>query len=111
MKIFKASLSLIFTLYTYGIEEADTIETIINAPLLTSTHKSVHNMILTSVTIKLGRVKGNRMVNMQLSNNKLVQRGIDMIVKMGNVDALTAEELLKKRLIDYLRSLCVWIIA
>lgn len=58
--------------------------------------KLVLNMISTSVMIKLGRVKGNRMVNMQLSNNKLVQRGIDMIVKMGNTDALTAEELLKK---------------
>lgn len=58
--------------------------------------KLVLNMISTSVMIKLGRVKGNRMVNMQLSNNKLVQRGIDMIVKMGNVDAMTAEELLKK---------------
>ena len=58
--------------------------------------KLVLNMISTSVMIKLGRVKGNRMVNMQLSNNKLVQRGIDMIVKMAGVDVVTAEEMLKE---------------
>jgi N-acetylmuramic acid 6-phosphate etherase len=58
--------------------------------------KLVLNMISTSVMIKLGRVKGNRMVNMQLSNNKLVKRGIDMIMKMSNVDAPKAEYLLSK---------------
>lgn len=39
------------------------------------------NMISTSVMIKLGRVKGNRMVDMQLSNNKLVDRGTQMLMK------------------------------
>lgn len=39
------------------------------------------NMISTSVMIKLGRVKGNKMVNMQLSNQKLVDRGTRMLVE------------------------------
>jgi N-acetylmuramic acid 6-phosphate etherase len=42
--------------------------------------KLVLNMITTVTMIKLGRVKGNKMVNMQLSNQKLVDRGIRMIV-------------------------------
>lgn len=42
--------------------------------------KLVLNMITTSTMIKLGRVKGNRMVNMQLTNQKLVDRGTRMIV-------------------------------
>lgn len=36
-------------------------------------------MITTTTMIKLGRVKGNRMVNMQLTNNKLVDRGTRMV--------------------------------
>lgn len=43
--------------------------------------KMVLNMISTSVMIQLGRVKGNKMVNMQLSNQKLVDRGTLMIVE------------------------------
>jgi N-acetylmuramic acid 6-phosphate etherase len=43
--------------------------------------KLVLNMISTSVMIKLGRVKGNKMVDMQLSNNKLVDRGTKMVMK------------------------------
>lgn len=39
------------------------------------------NMISTSTMIKLGRVKGNKMVDMQLSNNKLVDRGTNMLMK------------------------------
>lgn len=39
------------------------------------------NMISTSVMIKLGRVRGNKMVDMQLSNNKLVDRGTKMLMK------------------------------
>ncbi|MGI6572552.1 MAG: N-acetylmuramic acid 6-phosphate etherase [Fermentimonas sp.] len=45
-----------------------------------SAQKMVLNMITTSTMIKLGRVKGNRMVNMQLTNQKLVDRGTRMIV-------------------------------
>jgi N-acetylmuramic acid 6-phosphate etherase len=46
--------------------------------------------------IKLGRVKGNKMVDMQLSNNKLVDRGVKMI--MGEIDVTyeQAEDLLIK---------------
>ncbi len=36
-------------------------------------------MITTSVMIKMGRVKGNRMVNMQLTNSKLIDRGTRML--------------------------------
>jgi len=42
--------------------------------------KMILNMITTTTMIKLSRVKGNRMVNMQLSNAKLVDRGTLMIV-------------------------------
>ena len=38
-------------------------------------------MLSTSVMIKLGHVKGNKMVDMQLSNNKLVDRGTQMLMK------------------------------
>ena len=43
--------------------------------------KLICNMITTSVMIQMGRVKGNKMVNMQLSNAKLVDRGTRMIVE------------------------------
>lgn len=58
--------------------------------------KLVLNMISTSLMIKLGRVKGNKMVDMQLSNNKLVDRGVKMI--MGEIDVTYehAAELLDK---------------
>jgi len=56
--------------------------------------KLVLNMISTSVMIKLGKVKGNKMVDMQLSNNKLVDRGTKMIMKEITVDYETANALL-----------------
>lgn len=43
--------------------------------------KLILNMISTSIMIGLGKVKGNRMVDMQLSNNKLVDRGTKMVMK------------------------------
>ena len=43
--------------------------------------KMILNMITTTVMIKLGRVKGNKMVNMQLTNKKLIERGTRMIVE------------------------------
>lgn len=43
--------------------------------------KLMLNMISTAVMIRLGRVEGNKMVNMQLTNNKLVERGTRMIVQ------------------------------
>jgi N-acetylmuramic acid 6-phosphate etherase len=54
------------------------------------------NMISTSVMIQLGKVKGNKMVDMQLSNNKLVDRGINMIMKELGVDYDAANKLLEK---------------
>lgn len=48
--------------------------------------KMVLNMITTSTMIKLGRVKGNRMVNMQLTNQKLVDRGTRMIMEELRLD-------------------------
>jgi N-acetylmuramic acid 6-phosphate etherase len=56
--------------------------------------KLVLNMISTAVMIKLGRVKGNKMVDMQLSNAKLVQRGINMIIEATGLDEGRAKELL-----------------
>lgn len=58
--------------------------------------KLVLNMISTSVMIQLGRVKGNRMVDMQLSNNKLIDRGTKMVMEALNVSYEVANELLKK---------------
>jgi N-acetylmuramic acid 6-phosphate etherase len=59
--------------------------------------KLVLNMISTSVMIKLGRVKGNKMVDMQLSNHKLVDRGTRMVMKnTGLEDYEVAKELLLK---------------
>lgn len=56
--------------------------------------KLVLNMISTAVMIKLGRVKGNKMVDMQLSNAKLVQRGINMIMEATGLEEGKAKELL-----------------
>jgi N-acetylmuramic acid 6-phosphate etherase len=58
--------------------------------------KLVLNMITTSVMVKLGRVKGNKMVDMQLTNNKLVARGRRMIMNALSVDEQTADDLLQK---------------
>ena len=56
--------------------------------------KLVLNMISTSVMIQLGRVKGNKMVDMQLSNNKLVDRGTRMVMEELKIDQALAEKLL-----------------
>lgn len=58
--------------------------------------KLILNMISTSVMIKIGRVEGNRMVNMQLSNEKLIQRGIDMLKNAIGISDEEAKELLQK---------------
>ncbi|HLT74215.1 MAG TPA: N-acetylmuramic acid 6-phosphate etherase [Ohtaekwangia sp.] len=58
--------------------------------------KLVLNMISTTVMIKLGRVKGNKMVDMQLTNNKLIDRGTRMIMDELQVDQAEAEQLLKQ---------------
>ena len=58
--------------------------------------KLVLNMISTSLMIKLGRVKGNKMVDMQLSNNKLVNRGEKMIMETLHINQQEAKDLLRK---------------
>ncbi|SFT74170.1 N-acetylmuramic acid 6-phosphate etherase [Lishizhenia tianjinensis] len=58
--------------------------------------KLVLNMISTSVMIKLGHVKGNKMVDMQLSNDKLVDRGARMVSNNLNIAYDAAKELLLK---------------
>ena len=71
------------------VEEADiAIEMVVGPEYVTGSsrmksgtgQKMILNMITTTVMIKLGRVKGNKMVNMQLSNQKLVDRGTRMLV-------------------------------
>lgn len=58
--------------------------------------KLVLNMISTTVMIKLGHVKGNKMVDMQLTNNKLVDRGTRMIMDELQISQAEAEKLLKQ---------------
>jgi N-acetylmuramic acid 6-phosphate etherase len=58
--------------------------------------KLVLNMISTTVMVKLGKVRGNKMVDMQLSNEKLVDRGTKMIMNELQVDYETANRLLLK---------------
>ena len=56
--------------------------------------KLVLNMISTTTMIQLGKVKGNKMVDMQLSNSKLVDRGVKMIMSEIEVSYEEAETLL-----------------
>ena len=58
--------------------------------------KLVLNMLSTTVMIQLGRVKGNKMVDMQLSNNKLVDRGTHMVMNYTGLPEQDAAELLLK---------------
>jgi N-acetylmuramic acid 6-phosphate etherase len=59
-----------------------------------TSQKLILNMITTSLMIKLGRVKGNKMVNMQLSNQKLINRGTRMIIAELGYDEVKAKRLL-----------------
>ena len=61
-----------------------------------TSQKLVLNMISTALMIKIGRVKGNKMVNMQLTNTKLVDRGTRYLVEGLGIDYQEAELLLKK---------------
>lgn len=58
--------------------------------------KLVLNMISTTVMIQLGKIRGNKMVDMQLSNKKLVNRAIRMIMQAAGTDEETAQELLSE---------------
>ena len=73
-----------------------------------TSQKLVLNMISTALMIRVGRVKGNKMVNMQLSNTKLVDRGTRYIMEELGLNYEDAEKALKeygsvKRAIDALR--------
>jgi N-acetylmuramic acid 6-phosphate etherase len=58
--------------------------------------KLVLNMLSTATMIQLGKIKGNKMVDMQLSNNKLVERGQKMLAQELNIDNSEANTLLMK---------------
>ncbi|GAA4788259.1 N-acetylmuramic acid 6-phosphate etherase [Olivibacter ginsenosidimutans] len=58
--------------------------------------KLVLNMLSTSIMIRLGRVKGNKMVDMQLTNTKLFNRGTRIIMEEAGVNQEKANELLEK---------------
>ncbi|MGM0946850.1 MAG: N-acetylmuramic acid 6-phosphate etherase [Bacteroidota bacterium] len=85
-----------------GKEVAYPIEVVVGPEFVTGStrmkagtaQKLVLNMISTSVMIKLGRVKGNKMVDMQLSNAKLVNRGTKMIMEATGLNEREARALL-----------------
>jgi N-acetylmuramic acid 6-phosphate etherase len=58
--------------------------------------KMALNIISTSVMIKLGKVYGNRMIDLSVSNDKLLDRAIGILFDIGSVDKDTAVRLLKK---------------
>jgi len=58
--------------------------------------KLILNMITTSTMIQLGHVKGNKMVDMQLTNDKLVGRAVGMVMEELNVSLPIAQDLLKQ---------------
>ena len=58
--------------------------------------KLVLNMISTTAMIQLGKIKGNKMIDMQLSNIKLVERGVKMIMAELNITEKEARSLLDK---------------
>lgn len=58
--------------------------------------KLVLNMVSTAAMIRLGRVKGNKMVDMQLTNNKLVDRGTRMVMEELSIPQDEAERLLRE---------------
>ena len=81
-----------------------TIETIVGPEVVTGStrmksgtaQKLVLNMISTSLMIKLGKVKGNKMVDMKLSNSKLIDRGVRFVSDELKIDYNKAKKLLKE---------------
>ena len=81
-----------------------TVETIVGPEVVTGStrmksgtaQKLILNMISTSIMIKLGRVKGNKMVDMALSNSKLIDRGVRFVSDELNIGYSEAEKLLNK---------------
>ena len=80
------------------------IETILGPEVVTGStrmksgtaQKLILNMISTSLMIKLGRVKGNKMVDMKLSNSKLIDRGIRFVADELKISNKESEKLIKK---------------
>ncbi len=73
--------------------------------------KMILNMITTSTMIKLGKVKGSKMIDMQLSNHKLIERGTRMVMEQTGLDFETAKTILLqqgsvRKAVDYFNSLC-----
>lgn len=58
--------------------------------------KLILNMISTSVMIKLGKVYGNKMVDMQLSNHKLQHRAVEMLMSLSSLNKQQAQEMINK---------------
>jgi len=56
--------------------------------------KLILNMISTTVMIRLGRIEDNKMVDMQLTNNKLIERGTRIVANRLNIDHDSARKLL-----------------
>ena len=81
-----------------------TVETIVGPEVVTGStrmksgtaQKLILNMISTSLMIKLGRVKGNKMVDMALSNSKLIDRGVRFVSDELNIEYSEAEKLLNQ---------------
>jgi N-acetylmuramic acid 6-phosphate etherase len=92
------------TPYVIATEAQVPVEVIVGPEFVTGStrmkagtaQKLVLNMISTSVMIQLGRVKGNKMVDMQLSNHKLVGRGVRMVMAETGVDEETATALIEE---------------
>ena len=82
----------------------DVIEVVVGPEFVTGStrmksgtaQKLVLNMISTSVMVKLGRVRDNKMVDMQLSNSKLLDRGTKMVMGETELTYEVAHELLQK---------------
>ncbi len=80
------------------------IEVVVGAEFVTGStrmkagtaQKLVLNMISTVTMIQLGRIKGNKMVDMQLSNLKLIDRGVKMLVNELNISYIEAQNLLNE---------------
>ena len=81
-----------------------TVETIVGPEVVTGStrmksgtaQKLMLNMISTSLMIKLGRVKGNKMVDMKLSNSKLIDRGVRFVADELKIKYNEAKILLKE---------------
>ena len=81
-----------------------TVETIVGPEVVTGStrmksgtaQKLILNMISTSIMIKLGRVKGNKMIDMALSNSKLIDRGVRFVSDELNIRYSEAKKLLNQ---------------